>query len=360
MALPRLFWDAGTAYDLFVSLEVLHHPVEYGLRGAWAAGVRARLAAADRQVLEQSHLLMPVPLHWIYSLPEPKDGAAVLWTLGRLPPAERLPALALAPNHHSDTVVQALKNVAARGTWNEQDREILRSAYSDKDEKRPLSSQELAIVLDWWARASEFGEHYLEAMRAYQSVFFAEEEKRIRPMLEEALARAQEMAERMALPDLLEELSQGLRFEVPPEGTELVLAASYWCTPFMLFGQVSSERRVFLFGARPPDASLIPGEAVPDALLRALQALSDPTRLRILHYLNEEPLTPTELGRRLRLRTPTVMYHLGILRLAGLVQLTLGERQETKNYAIRLEAVEATWTVLKAFVEKGGTRTGND
>ena len=98
MALPRLFWDAGTAYDLFVSLEVLHHPVEYGLRGAWAAGVRARLAAADRQILEQSHLLMQVPLHWIYSLPEPKDGAAVLWTLGRIPPAERLPALALAPN----------------------------------------------------------------------------------------------------------------------------------------------------------------------------------------------------------------------------------------------------------------------
>jgi DNA-binding transcriptional ArsR family regulator len=360
MTLPRLFWDAGTAYDLFVSLEVLHHLVNYGLRGAWAAGVRARLAAADRQVLEQSHLLMPVPLHWIYSLPEPKDAAAVLWILGRIPPAERLPVLALAPNGYPDDVVEVLKNVAARGTWNEQDRETLRPTYGCKDEKRPLSSQELAIVLGWWARAPEFGERYLEAMRAYQGVFFAEEEKRIRPMLQGALARAQEMAGRMALPDLLEKLSQGLRFEVPPEGTELALAASYWCTPFMLFGQVSAERRVFLFGARPPDASLIPGEVVPDALLRALQALSDPTRLRILNYLNEKPLTPTELGRRLRLRTPTVMYHLATLRLAGLVQLTLGERQETKNYAIRFEAVEATWAALKDFVEKGGTRTTSD
>ena len=32
-----LAWDWGTAYDLFMSLEVLHEPAKFGLRGAWAA-----------------------------------------------------------------------------------------------------------------------------------------------------------------------------------------------------------------------------------------------------------------------------------------------------------------------------------
>ena len=54
VSLPNLIWDVGTAYDLFMSQSVLHEPAKYGLRGAWAKGVRARLSAEDREVLEQS------------------------------------------------------------------------------------------------------------------------------------------------------------------------------------------------------------------------------------------------------------------------------------------------------------------
>ena len=118
--------------------------------------------------------------------------------------------------------------------------------------------------------------------------------------------------------------------------------------------------RIFLFGARPPDASLIPGKAVPEALVRALQALSDPTRLRILYYLNENTLSPTELSRRLRLRTPTVLHHLNTLRLAGLVQVTLKEGTETKTYTVRAEAVAAAFASLQGFLQKGGTYSAAD
>ena len=366
MTSPRLLWDWGTAYDLFVSLEVLHQPADFGVRGAWAAGVRARLPAAERETLEQSQLLVHTPLHWLYALPEPKDGNAVLWTLGQVPPAERLPVLALAPDWPSANVAEMLRGVAACGTWDEKDQEALRvfyqRKYKEKGEKSPYSSEKLANVLDWWSRPEEFGERYLEALRTYQEVFFAEEEQRIRPPLQRALARAQELAERMELPDLLEELSQGLRFDELPEGGELVLAPSYWCTPLIYIGQVNAERRIFLFGARPPDASLVPGEAVPDALLRALKALSDPTRLRILHYLTEEPLSPAQLARRLRLRAPTVTHHLKTLRLAGLVQLTIvmGESKETKHYAARPGVVAAAFASLKGFLEKGEVESTED
>jgi hypothetical protein len=67
-ASPRLLWDWGTAYDLFVSLEVLHEPAEFDVRRAWAAGMRARLPADAREMLEQTRTLGHVPLHWIYAL----------------------------------------------------------------------------------------------------------------------------------------------------------------------------------------------------------------------------------------------------------------------------------------------------
>jgi DNA-binding transcriptional ArsR family regulator len=365
MTLPRLLWDWGTAYDLFVSLEVLHRPADFGVRGAWAAGVRSRLPATERETLEQSQSLFEVPIHWIHALPDPKDGITVLWALGQVLPAERLPVLVQSSDRPPDDMTDILKGVAARGAWDEKDQEVLQAAYKrEKKKKSPLSPKELANVLGWWARAEEFGERYLEAIRAYQEVFFTEEEKRIRPALQEALARAQELAERLALPDLLEELSQGLRFAEPPEVAELVLAPSYWCTPLMYFGKATPERRIYLFGARPPDASLIPGEVVPDALLWTLKALSDPTRLRILRHLAEEPLTQAQLSRRLRLRAPTVTHHLKALRMAKLVRLTIGikEGKKTKRYryASRPEAVAAAFASLKSFLEKGKVESTED
>jgi len=352
MPLPRLLWDWGTAYDLFVSLDVLHNPAEYGLRSAWAAGVRARLPAAMRETLEQSLSLFHLPVHWVHVLPEPKDTATVLWHLGQVPPADRLAALMLAPEMVPE-MREVLRGVAARRAWDERDKQVLQSVVARTEEKECWSSpQAVTHILEWWARPEEFGERYLEALHAYQESFFADEEKRIRPALQDALARAQALAERLALPDLVEELSKGLRFVKLPAVAELVLAPSYWCTPLMFMGKASAEREVWLFGARPPEASLVPGEVVPDALLQTLKALSDPTRLRILRYLSEEPLTPAQLSRRLRLRAPTVTHHLKVLRLAGLVQLRLGEGTGTERepYAARLGAVAAAFASLSGFL----------
>jgi DNA-binding transcriptional ArsR family regulator len=360
MTSPLLFWDWGTAYDLFVSLEVLHEPDKFGVRGAWAAGVRARLPAGEREALEQSRQMVQMPFHWIYALPEPKDAAAALWALEQLPPAERLLTLFLTPTASPEGAAGILRGVLARGSWLDQDREALLAAYRDlyacREDKKAPSPKRLADILDWWAGADDLAERYLQALHTYHQVFFTEEEKRIRPALQAALSQAQTRAKQLPLLDLLEELSQGLRFDERPAAPELILAPSYWSTPLMFFGQVSAEREILLFGARPPDASLVPGEAVPDALLRTLKALSDPTRLRILHYLAEEALTPTQLARRLRLRPPTVIHHLKTLRLAGLVQLTLGEDKQERPYAARPWAVRAACDSLQGFLGIDGTK----
>ncbi len=350
----QLLWDYGTAYDLFVSLDVLHNPAEYGVRGLWAAGVRARLPAPQRKMLEQSLSVLPcVPFSWVYGLPEPKDGNTALWALSRIPPEERLPTLALQPEWPPEYAA-ILRSVHSQRSWNEDDHqaiEAIRRKISAQEGKKPPSHQELAMILDWWVRPEEFGERYLEALSVYQEVFFREEEKRIRPALQLALSQAQERSQQLGLVDLLEELTQGVRFERLPEAEQVVLAPSYWCTPLVSFGELGERGSIYLYGARPSDASLVPGEMVPDALLQVLKALSDSTRLRILQYLTEQPLTPTQLSQRLRLRVPTVVHHLKTLRLAGLVRLTLGEAAVTKHYAARPEAVEMAFATLKSFLE---------
>jgi DNA-binding transcriptional ArsR family regulator len=212
---------------------------------------------------------------------------------------------------------------------------------------------ELTNILNQWTRAEEFGSRYLDALRHYYNVFFEEEERRIHSALERALARAQELAERLPFDDLLEELSQGLRLADPIKSGTLVLAPSYWSTPLVFMGETTTRQDIWLFGARTLTESLVPGEVVPDTLLRELDALSDPTRLRILQYLSAESLAPAQLARRLRLRTPTVMHHLQTLRLAGLVQLTLAKGKESRTYATRSGAVAAVFSSLQSFFGAG-------
>ena len=345
---PKLLWEIGTAYDLFISLLVLHEPEDYGLRGSWAAGVRSRLPAGERKVLEDAIQLFHIPLQWLHALPEPKDSATALWTLGQLPPAERLPALTL---HWEmpDALRQTFLNVAGRGAWSDKDMEVVRGVLHSK--KVRLSPKEVASLLDWWAQPAEFGELFLQALRSYQQVFYAEEEQRILPALHEALGRAQELATGLSVPDLLTELSQGVHFNFLPELSELVLAPSFWSTPLVNFDMVAERRMVMTFGARPAGDSLVPGEVVPDAMLQTLKALADPTRLRIMRYLAAEPLTPAQLSKKLRLRAPTVVHHLYSLRMAGLVIVNV-ETSGEKRYAIRAEMLAGTFANIQEFLKE--------
>jgi DNA-binding transcriptional ArsR family regulator len=348
-------WDIGTAYDLFVSLEVLHNPADYDLRLSWAAGLRARIPAPQRQILEDSQLLLCVPLAWIYSLPEPKDTQVVLDRLRLLSPAERLPALALEPGwppeHH-----QVLLEIAETRRYRDKDREILAGIYQGEFQvagKKPLSRPNLQKILDWWTRPEEFGQLFLEALSIYADEFYFQEERRIFPIIQSAFVHAQERARHQDLVELIEELSQGVRFAPLPAGQQAVLVPSYWSTPIVFFAKLDPLRTIYLFGARPPDDPFIPGQTVPDALMRLLKALADPTRLQILQYLTDKPHTLTELARLLRLRPPTIVHHLHILRLAGLVRLTLDKETVTRHYSARQEAIDLAYQLTRKYISQG-------
>jgi DNA-binding transcriptional ArsR family regulator len=346
MRVEQLTWKHGTAYDLFVSLHVLHEPERFGIRPAWAAGVRSRLSAQDRETLEQAEMTIWPPFHWVKDLPVPQDTSAVLWGLRQLQPEEILPNLGLRPSF-PEGVADIYLDVAARGTWDAGVLEALRAAYQISSS--PPRTKLVESRLNVWADAESFGSRFPAALRAYWDVFYSEEENRIIQAIDIAQTGAQNRATQIPMEDLIEELSHGVRLERTLDLDELLMVPSYWISPLVVFENLNDKQGLFLFGARPADVSLVPGELVPDGMLRTIKTLGDPTRLRILRYLSQESVTPAELARRLRLRPPTVTHHLNLLRLSGLVYLTL-EEGGSRRYQARSEAVDEVFILLKSFL----------
>lgn len=347
MNTPRLHWDIGTAYDLFLSLHVIYNPDKYGLRGAWAAGVRSRLPNAEREFLQEAAMIL-WPLDWIYNLPQPKSGAIALEALANVPVKQRLQTLCHLPQSYNPELHAFLDEIMGQGSWGKKDMQRVKSLTTQGKASR-FSKKELTTLLNIWARPGEFGEMILAALTIYYEAFFAEEEARILPALEASTAKGQKLAGELPFLALLEALSQGLLFEEMPNIKEMVLVPSFWITPLVMDYPLSPDKALFVFGGRPGNASLVPGELVPHDLHQALKALADPTRLRILHYLSEEPLTPSKLAKLLRLRAPTVVHHLHVLRLARLVHLTVGTEGK-RRYTIRPGATQATFSNLETFL----------
>jgi len=345
---PRIFWDIGTAYDLFVSLHVLHNPTEFGLRPSWAAGVRSRLSNQERKTLEDiTEIMIAIPFRWIYALPEPKDSASILWALRKMPADKRLSIL-INIDEKDKEILERLQQVGENKSWGDEDLTFVRKRMLEWEHGRKKAKY-AEKILESWANSNEFGEKVLDALDSYYESFFAEEERHIFPALKDAHDAAREMAEKSSFPDLFERLSQGVKVSELFNAPEIVLIPSYWSSPLIFFGDIDQNKKAILFGARPDDVSLVPGEIVPDTLLRVLKAIGDPTRLRILRYLTKEELTQAELARRLRLRAPTLTHHLRSLRLAGLVYLKV-ESQREQLYAARLEAISGMYDSLRKFL----------
>ena len=342
----KIHWDIGTAYDLFISLRVLYDPEEFGVRASWAAGVRSRIPAAHRKVLEQVAILRLVPLSFIYSLDEPKDSAQLLKKLKKIPAESLLERLTISDRKLSETDKLFL-NTKPGQKWTRD--EILQIMKRWGFEENKDTKVVFATLNEVWANRKEFAEDLISALEAYIEFFFAEEEQRILPILQQELSHARMRAGSRPLPAMLEEITSGVRYGNLDELSDIILGPTFWGSPLMFWQHFDDFKLIALFGARPGSISIIPGDIVPDGLLRGMKALSDSTRLRILRYVAQEPQTAAELSRVLRLRPPTVNHHLSQLRMAGMVQVYLDSSGERK-YSARYEGFEDTQEMLNSFV----------
>jgi DNA-binding transcriptional ArsR family regulator len=70
--------------------------------------------------------------------------------------------------------------------------------------------------------------------------------------------------------------------------------------------------------------------------LQAMRALAHPTRVRMMHLLRTEPLSASELARRLEIRFGSAQYHLRSLERAG-IALKVGERRRRGGTEVLFE-----------------------
>lgn len=355
---PALQWEYGTAYELFVSLYVLHKADEFGIRPSFAAGVRSRIPPTERKLLEDVFPLMGLPFKWLHDLPAPRDAITALWALKQIPPAERMiklhrldqdepfPGKDPADLEKHRKSHEMLLRIAREGKWKADDVHFLMNII-DKKYAEPKKDA-IERILYWWSRPEELGEGSLSALQAYYQSFFEEEEKRVEPLLKRGLEHAKKLSSKMNIDELFLELSQGVKLDDDFRARKFIFAPAFWSTPLILFEKLDRDTMLILFGARPANMSVVPGEVVPDGLVRALKALADPTRLKILNYLAKEELSPSELARRLKLRAPTVTHHMSDLRLAGLVNVVI--QGQEKRYSARSEAIDAIHNSLKDFL----------
>lgn len=339
---PHIIWDKGSAYDLFVSLLIIHRPDEFGLRPSWAAGVRSRLPGDLRETLEKSQTFLSVPMPWVYHLPEPKDAATALEALKSLPPQDRLPALL---SQRNESYFEFLLSLEGKQHLTSSMEEQIKKYRHPKRATKTI----IQTIFDAWSDRAVFGEKLLQALEKYHKNFFAEEEARIIPAQIGAVEKARALEAEKGVLAMVEQYSAGARMDWVTSLNKLIMAPSFWGAPFVFFNTLEEGTGIILFGARPKGTALVPGELVPEDLLNAMKALADPTRLRIFRHLQESPSTPSELAKFLRLRPPTVIHHLHILRLAGLVQVTVSSNAE-RRYAARMEGVQSTINHLQDFL----------
>lgn len=347
--MTELYWDKGTTYDLFVSMIVLNQPGSFGLRPSWAAGVRSRLPLAQRQFMESLAGFFRVPLTFIHHLPEnAKNAGQAVQYLSAQDSAMLLKQLTFGFDL-PERVKNILEEIGSSGHATSAQRAVLQKNYAFGDQT--LTEDVTSRLVRAWEDRQGFGDAFKVMLRSFHEHFFAEEEIRIQPAIESALQSAMKIAKIVSIPDLLEDLSHGVNLEKVIRKPKVILVPSFWTSPLIIYGSVSSDETLMLFGCRPEDQSIIPGEVVPDHLLSVLKALADPTRLQMLRYLNAEPLSASALARKLRLRPPTVTHHLQLLRLAGLVQVSL-EPEGEKKYTLREEAVAAAQTILQKYINE--------
>jgi len=89
----------------------------------------------------------------------------------------------------------------------------------------------------------------------------------------------------------------------------------------------------------------------PTVLLRLTKALSDPTRLRLLRYAANEPKTLWELQSVLGQTSDTMMHHLLMLRVAGLLRVHLGSEGEgNERYSVRPDGASDLQMFLESYI----------
>lgn len=204
----------------------------------------------------------------------------------------------------------------------------------------------------------ELRDRLTAALTEFHSKVFSRHVGEYAGAISRAAAAQRAIASRDDVKTVIEEVTNGLEYEVPPGVKRVILVPSVVVRPLSLIDQ-QRDTLLVLYAVADEFLDSDP-EAPPSWLVRTYKALSDERRLRILRRLGEGETTLDEMTEMLGLSKSTVHHHISILRAAGLVRIQVPAGDKTlKNttYNLRPQALDGAGQALDAYL--GTTEAAN-
>jgi DNA-binding transcriptional ArsR family regulator len=185
----------------------------------------------------------------------------------------------------------------------------------------------------------------VEILAAWDREYFSSVDPDILAGLQAEADAKRKLIETMRPVELIELATEGLVFEPDNHIECVLLVPQYHHRPWIIYDRFGP---IQLYSYSADVVPRAPGEPSP-GLLRVARALSDESRLRMLHYIAESPRTRNELARLTGLSRSTVHHHTVSLRAAGLIRVRdAGEKNST--YSLRPGAEDSIAARLRAFL----------
>ncbi len=193
----------------------------------------------------------------------------------------------------------------------------------------------------------------VDVLRRFAAEVFVEADE-VTELLARDAAEKKALAATLPAREMVEMATNGLTLEVQPAGGVLLIP-SVVIRPWNVISEYGTMR-IFCYSVSDELMASDP-DAPPQWLVKLYKALGDERRLRILGILAEGDAGLGELAERLELSKPTVHHHLGLLRAAGLVRVTLGR---DKEYSLRTDVVPQASRLLEAYLAPTPTATSQE
>jgi DNA-binding transcriptional ArsR family regulator len=306
-------FDARTAYDFLVSLEIEH--VE-----------EMDISPDDRRWLTEARAALS---------PERRRDLAELFGEGSNAYGSGIGAMvvALPSARTAREFVAALAVTDTRTIVSKMLGEITRDTTAAAQLERILDGADDEIA----AFAERTGDYHCDAVTTLLAapssaidrlrglltewlVHFEQVEARVDQIIHRDVSLRQ--ADRSLPPvELVERTTGGVRWLGEAGVGRVILAPSYFARPlnYLFSGQ---DWRLFAYPVADEAVEAPDAGSPPPAMIRLYRALGDESRLRILRLLRERDMYLTELALALEVSKPTMKHHLTQLRAAGLVTVT--------------------------------------
>jgi DNA-binding transcriptional ArsR family regulator len=169
--------------------------------------------------------------------------------------------------------------------------------------------------------AEELGGEILHALRRWHEVVYAHDAERIAAEQSDAAAALAAIRSAWSVDALMAHVLPGVDYVPPSFVSEVAFIPDVVLRPGLVFLDHRMMSIASFPVARPQDAADDP----PEVLVRLGKALGDELRLRALRSLARGPISLGDLAGELGVPRSTLAHHIGVLRNAGLVAMTIDD-----------------------------------